>query len=160
MSGGDPLLAQTVRSGLEAIGWVRDERGLGGGRQMDGLAWSFPLDQLWEDYVAAKVQDGFAEGGVCGWNIRRNSHAAPMVGSSASVPWSSGARHRRYRRSSVWIVDAKYKSHFAEIDESGWRRMADEIRESHRADIPQILAYSALFEAREVIGTLAYPLRE
>jgi hypothetical protein len=38
--GSDPLLEETLRSGLDAIGWVRDERGLGGGRQMDGLAWS------------------------------------------------------------------------------------------------------------------------
>ena len=55
MGGGDPLLGQIVHSGLEAIGWVRDERGLGGGRQMDGLAWSLPLERLWEDHVAAKV---------------------------------------------------------------------------------------------------------
>jgi len=63
------------------------------------------------------------------------------------------------RRSSVWIVDAKYKAHLTEIDESGWRKMADEIRESHRADVHQILAYSALFDAPEITATLAYPLR-
>jgi 5-methylcytosine-specific restriction endonuclease McrBC regulatory subunit McrC len=59
----------------------------------------------------------------------------------------------------VWIVDAKYKSHFAEIDERGWRRMADEIRESHRADLHQVLAYASLFDGDEITATLAYPLR-
>jgi 5-methylcytosine-specific restriction endonuclease McrBC regulatory subunit McrC len=59
----------------------------------------------------------------------------------------------------VWIVDAKYKSHFAEIDENGWRRMADDIRESHRADLHQALAYASLFDADEITTTLAYPLR-
>jgi 5-methylcytosine-specific restriction endonuclease McrBC regulatory subunit McrC len=162
MSGGDPLLAQTVRSGLEAIGWVRDERGLGGGRQMDGLAWSLPLDRLWEDHVAAKVQEQVRqEGGVLRLGLRGET-VTPLR-------WSDPS-HRSLghlvpdvvvtRPSSVWIVDAKYKSHFAEIDENGWRQMADEIRESHRADVHQVLGYTALFDAPEITGTLAYPLRQ
>ncbi len=161
MSGGDPLLAQTVRSGLEAIGWVRDDRGLGGGRQMDGLAWSLPLDRLWEDHVARKVQEQVRqEGGVLRLG-RRGETVTPLH-------WSDPT-HRSLghlvpdmvvtRRSSVWIVDAKYKSHFAEIDEGGWRQMADEIRESHRADVHQVLGYSSLFDAAEITATLAYPLR-
>jgi hypothetical protein len=60
---------------------------------------------------------------------------------------------------SVWIVDAKYKSHFAEVDELGWRQMADDIRDSHRADIHQVLGDSAPFDAPEITATLAYPLR-
>jgi 5-methylcytosine-specific restriction endonuclease McrBC regulatory subunit McrC len=161
MSGEDRLLAQTVRSGLEAIGWVRDERGLGGGRQMDGLAWSLPLDQLWEDHVAARVKEQVRqEGGVLRLG-RRGETVTPLH-------WSDPA-HRSMghlapdivvtRSSSVWIVDAKYKAHFAEIDESGWRKVAEQLRESHRADVHQILAYSALFDAPEITATLAYPLR-
>ena len=42
-----------IRRGLEAIAWIVDERGLGGGRELDGLAWQLPLDQLWETYVEA-----------------------------------------------------------------------------------------------------------
>jgi 5-methylcytosine-specific restriction endonuclease McrBC regulatory subunit McrC len=64
------------------------------------------------------------------------------------------------RGETVWIVDAKYKSHFAEIDESGWRRMSDEIRDSHRADLHQVLAYTSLFDADEIKATLTYPLRQ
>jgi 5-methylcytosine-specific restriction endonuclease McrBC regulatory subunit McrC len=161
MSGGDPLVAETVRSGLEAIGWVRDERGLGGGRQMDGLAWALPLDQLWEDHVAAKVRERVRqEGGVLRLG-RRGETVTPLHWSDSShgslghlVP-DIVVR----RRDSVWIVDAKYKAHFAEIDESGWRQMADEIRERHRADVHQILGYTALFDAPEIVATLAYPLR-
>jgi hypothetical protein len=37
--------------------------------------------------------------------------------------------------------------------------MAEQIRENHRADVHQILGYSALFDAREITATLAYPLR-
>jgi hypothetical protein len=161
MSGGDPLLAQTVRSGLDAIGWVRDERGLGGGRQMDGLAWSLPLDTLWEEHVSSRVREQVRqEGGVL--RLGRRGETVTPLG------WSDPS-HRSLghlvpdvvvtRPASIWVVDAKYKSHFAEIDETGWRHMAGEIRESHRADIHQILGYAALFDAREITATLAYPLR-
>ena len=161
MTGGDPLLAHTVRAGLEAIGWIRDERGLGGGRQMDGLAWSLPLDRLWEDHVAARVQTLVRqEGGILRLGRKRET-VMPLHWSDPShrslghlVPDIVVAR-----QDSVWIVDAKYKSHFAEIDEAGWRQMADSLRESHRADIHQVLAYSALFDTPEVKATLAFPLR-
>jgi 5-methylcytosine-specific restriction endonuclease McrBC regulatory subunit McrC len=128
---------------------------------MDGLAWSLPLDQLWEDYVASKVAERVRdEGGVLRLG-RLGQTAMPLH-------WSDPA-HRSMghlvpdmvvtNRSFVWIVDAKYKSHFADIDEGGWRKMANEIRQSHRADIHQVLAYTALFDSRQVIATLAYPLR-
>jgi hypothetical protein len=161
MTSGDPLLQQTVRCGLDAIGWVRDERGLGGGRQMDGLAWALPLNQLWEDHVAAIVKEQVRQQG----GVMRSGRRGETV---ESLHWSNSS-HRSLghlapdivvtRASSVWVVDAKYKAHFAEIDEGGWRRIADDIRESHRADVHQVLAYSTLFDAPEITATLAYPLR-
>jgi McrBC 5-methylcytosine restriction system component len=161
MAGSDSLLEETLRSGLDAIGWVRDERGLGGGRQMDGLAWSMALDRLWEYHVEAHVRN----------EVRRSGgilRAGRMGETLTPLHWSDPS-HRSIghlvpdivvtRGETVWIIDAKYKSHFAEIDENGWRRMADEIRASHRADLHQVLAYSALFETKEIKATLAYPLR-
>lgn len=38
-------------------------------------------------------------------------------------------------------------------------RMAAEVRESHRADLHQVLAYAALFDAPKITTTLVYPLR-
>ena len=159
--GSDPLLEATLRSGLDAIGWVRDERGLGGGRQMDGLAWSMALDRLWEYHVEAHVRDEVRRtGGV----IRTGRLSETLT----PLHWSDPS-HRSLghlvpdivvnRGKTVWVVDAKYKSHFAEIDEQGWRRMADEIRERHRADVHQVLAYASLFDANEITATLVYPLR-
>jgi hypothetical protein len=159
--GGDPLLGEALRSGLDAIGWVRDERGLGGGRQMDGLAWSMVLDRLWEYYVEAKVREDVRRTGGTMRIGRLGETVTPLHWSDSShrslghlVPDMVVIRGRTIR-----IVDAKYKSHFAEIDESGWRRMADDIRESHRADLHQVLAYTSLFDAEEITATLAYPLR-
>ena len=64
LSGGGRLVEEVVQRGLEAIAWVVDERGLGGGRELDGLAWQLPLDQLWETYVEAVVRkESAATGG-------------------------------------------------------------------------------------------------
>src|SRR6185503_8135204 len=84
MAGSDPLLEETLRSGLDAIGWVRDERGLGGGRQMDGLAWSLPLNQLWEDHVAAVVRKQVRQQGGVMHSGRRGETVAPLHWSDSS----------------------------------------------------------------------------
>ncbi len=159
---GDLLVHETLRSGLDAIGWVRDERGLGGGRQMDGLAWSMSLDRLWEYFVEAKVRE---EARLPGGTVRSGRLGETITALHWSDPSHRSLGHLTpdivvVRGRSVRIVDAKYKSHFAEIEENSWRRMAEEIRESHRADLHQVLAYTSLFDAEEITATLAYPLRK
>jgi hypothetical protein len=37
------------------------------------------------------------------------------------------------RRDELHVFDAKYKAHFAELDEAGGQRMADDVHDSHRA---------------------------
>lgn len=159
--GQDQAAEQSVRAGLQAIGWVRDERGLGGGRQADGVAWALPLDALWEHHVVAHVQSRVRTEGGTLFSGDRGQTTVPLR-------WSSPV-HRSLsslvpdvvvqRQKSVWIVDAKYKAHMAELDDAGWRRMGAELKERHRADIHQVLAYAALFDKPEVTATLAYPLR-
>jgi 5-methylcytosine-specific restriction endonuclease McrBC regulatory subunit McrC len=63
------------------------------------------------------------------------------------------------RGSAVHVVDAKYKAHFIELDERGWREFQDEERSAHRSDVHQVLAYAGLFDAEHVTATLVYPLR-
>lgn len=97
MGGGAPLIVESIRSGLQAIGWVRDERGLGGGRQMDGLAWALPLAQLWEDHVAARVRErARQEGGVLRLG-RRGETVTPLHWSDTSHR-SLGTPRTRHRR--------------------------------------------------------------
>jgi hypothetical protein len=57
------------------------------------------------------------------------------------------------------VIDAKYKGHLADLDDDGWHRFTDQARDLHRADVHQILAYAALYDAEEITATLAYPLR-
>jgi hypothetical protein len=157
----DVLVSAAVGRGLQALGWLVDERGLGGGRELDGLAWTLPLDRLWELYVASHVARlSRLSGGQLflghrgqtifplNWtdpSLRTLGHLAP------DIVWR--------RHDELLVFDAKYKAHFAELDEAGWLRMADEIRDSHRADLHQVLAYAALFDAPRVTTALVYPLR-
>jgi 5-methylcytosine-specific restriction endonuclease McrBC regulatory subunit McrC len=55
------------------------------------------------------------------------------------------------------IVDAKYKRHWEELKESSWRDFETEMREQHRADLMQSLAYANLSKTDRTITCLAYP---
>lgn len=161
LSGGQGLLEEAVRRGVEAIAWVVEERGLGGGRELDGLAWQLPLDRLWESYVESVVRK---ETAVTGGTVK----VGRLAETTFPVLWSDPS-HRSLghlvpdivvrRGRSVRVVDAKYKAHLAELDEQGWREFADDAREAHRADVHQVLAYASLFDADDVTATLVYPLR-
>jgi len=159
--GGRGLSDEVFRRGMEALAWVVEERGLGGGRELDGLAWSLPLDRLWEAYVEGVVRRETAQ---VGGEVRVGRLSQTVFPLEWSDPVHRSLGHlvpdivvRRGR--SVHIVDAKYKAHLAELDEAGWHRFAEETREQHRADLHQVLAYAALYDAEEVTATLVYPLR-
>ncbi len=157
--GGSRLVDVVVRRGIFA--WVVEERGLGGGRELDGLAWSLPLDRLGEAYVEGLVHH---EAALTGGEVR----VGRLGQTTFPLEWSDPT-HRSLgdlvpdivvrRGRSVRIVDAKYKAHLAELDEVGWHRFTEEAREQHRADLHQVLAYAALYDADEIAAELVYPLR-
>lgn len=158
---GDRFVDRALSDGLEAIGWVVDERGLGGGREQDGLAWQLPLDQLWESYVEAVTR---REAALTGAQVRVGRLRETVF----PLRWSGGAYGSLghlapdivvRRGNSVRVIDAKYKAHLADLDDDGWRRFTDDAREAHRADVHQILAYASLYEASDITATLVYPLR-
>lgn len=157
----DALLSAAIGRGLQALGWLVDERGLGGGREMDGLAWTLRLDHLWELYVAShlaretRVTGGQLLAGHRGQTVFPLRWDDPSLRSMGHLAPDIVVR----RQDELLVYDAKYKAHLAELDETGWAYMADEWRESHRADVHQALAYAALFESHKVTTTLVYPLR-
>ena len=157
----DRLLQNSLRRGLEALGWVAEERGLGGGREMDGLAWTLPLHQLWEHYVEALAR---REAALVGGNVRVGRKRETVFPLEWSDPSHRSLGHLVpdivvFTSNAVQVIDAKYKAHLAELDEHGWVRFTEDAREAHRADIHQVLAYASLYEADEVIASLVYPLR-
>ena len=134
----------SLRRGLEALGWIVDERGLGGGQEMDGLAWATPLDSLWEHYVEGSVR---REASMRGGIVRVGRSRETLVPLDWSDPSHRSMGHLLpdivvTYRDRIDVIDAKYKAHLAELDEQGWRRFTDDARESHRGDIHQILAYA------------------
>jgi hypothetical protein len=158
----DGLISREILRGVEAISWIYDERGLGGGRELDGLAWQLPLDRAWQAYVEAITKEEASRTGGQVKVARLGQTTFPLVWSDP-LHRSLGhlepdivVRRGRY----VHIVDAKYKAHLAELDEYGWRQFTDEVREHHRADIHQVLAYASLFDAEHVKASLVYPLAQ
>jgi hypothetical protein len=57
------------------------------------------------------------------------------------------------------IVDAKYKRHFEELQSFPWSQREGELRDQHRHDLQQVLAYANLARTSRVIACLAYPCR-
>jgi hypothetical protein len=64
-----------------------------------------------------------------------------------------------HRESETIVIDAKYKRHWEDIQIAGWHSVAEEIQQSHRGDLMQVLAYSSLFSTPSVIACIAYPCR-
>jgi hypothetical protein len=55
------------------------------------------------------------------------------------------------------VLDAKYKPHAELIARHGWDGVAEVVRERHRADVHQVLAYAALEDRPSVRACLVYP---
>lgn len=156
------FFSETLLRGLQAIGWIAEERGLGGGQNADGLSWSLSLEQLWERFVEGTLRRDAA---VSGGTLRVGRLGETVVPLAWNDPSHRPLGHLIpdfvvYKQNVVEIVDAKYKSHFADLDFSRWRDLADETQTSMRADLHQILAYAAAAGfADSVKATLIYPVR-
>ena len=153
---------EALRLGIEAMAWVEEERGLGGGREMDGLAWALSLETLWESYVEAVVR---REARLTGGEVRVGRLGETLVPITWQDPVRRSLSHlvpdivvRRGR--AVYVIDAKYKAHLADLDEVGWRRFTEKEKAAHRADFHQVLAYAGLYDAEEIIAVLVYPVQQ
>ncbi len=64
------------------------------------------------------------------------------------------------REDQTIIVDAKYKEHWEEMQRNRWTNLDEEIRERHREDLFQVLAYANLSNKERTTVCLAYPCQE
>lgn len=118
------------------------------------------METLWEAYVEAVVR---REAKLIGGEVKVGRLGETVVPIAWQDPVRRSLGHlapdivvRRGR--TIHVIDAKYKAHFADLDEVGWRRFTEEEKVAHRADFHQILAYAGLFDAEEIIALLVYPL--
>ena len=149
-----------IRAMLVAVGWVRDERGLGGERSLDGLTWSFATDVLWEAWVESVFGDLAARLGARIETGREGGTRRPLVWHTpvSTLTHLVPDLALQWPERTVW-VDAKYKMHLAEVRRAGWSAMAEGRQADHRADVHQALAYGSLSDARQVDTWLVYPVR-
>ncbi|WP_324289194.1 5-methylcytosine restriction system specificity protein McrC [Myxococcus sp. MISCRS1] len=145
-----------VAEALQAMGWVADKRGLGGTGSLDGLSWNLAIDEVWEAWVATFTAD---------LATRLGLQPTPHGGVKYRLNWAGGLQSMgalipdvalRGADRVVW-VDAKYKAHLSLLAQQGWRRLTEDVRNAHRADLHQALAYANLAAVDHVDTVLAYP---
>lgn len=145
-----------VAEAVQAMGWVAEERGLGGSRVLDGMSWDLPIDEVWEAWVDAFVSELAPRCGLTALRradtTRRLNWATPTSSMRMLIP-DSGLRGPGRL---VW-VDAKYKAHLQLLTRRGWSGLEEGTREAHRADLHQALAYASLDDVERVDSLLVYP---
>lgn len=154
-----PMRSEPFINGVQAIEWTIDERGLAGLSDLEGIPWTMPMDKFFEAWIETLFQIVAQRTGaqVRVGRKRETVHAMnwepPYLGSQKSlVPdlWLEW-------ESVTLIVDAKYKRHWEEIQHHSWVNVEQELREQHRNDLLQVLAYANLARTPRVIACLSYP---
>lgn len=153
------VVPRVFREGLQAIDWTVDERGLAGLSDLSGLAWRLDMEVFFEAWVEAIAEEAARRVGARCRSGRRQETRVPLDWSPPSV----GSQRSLVpdvvieREDVVVVLDAKYKRHAEQIERLGWSNANVELREQHRNDVLQALAYSTLFDAPRVVACLVYP---
>jgi McrBC 5-methylcytosine restriction system component len=153
-----PLRAEQFVNGVQAIEWTIEERGLAGTSDLEGIPWTMAMDEFFEAWIETTFRIVARQIGAQIKVGRKRETTHPInwqpayIGSQKSlVPdvWLE-------LDSTTVIVDAKYKRHWEELQQP-WSRVEEELREQHRADLLQVLAYANLASTSKVIACLIYP---
>lgn len=158
---GAPLAGVVVRQGIEALGWLVDERGLAGRSDAEGLAWRMTMHEVFERWVEVLVRLWARGFGGAVTAARDESTTVPLAWERRGVSSLTSLRPDLVVRApdGLYIIDAKYKPHFEELDAQRWRELAADLREQHRHDVHQALAYAAVLEAERMTTVLVYPVQ-
>ena len=147
--------------GLQAIEWTAEERGLAGLSDLEGIPWTMPMNEFFEAFVETVLQLVARRLGAQLKVGRRRETTHPINWSPAFVG------SQRSLIPDLWlewqgttlIVDAKYKRHWQEMQHNSWSSVEQEIREQHRNDLFQVLAYGNLASTQRVVACLLFPCR-
>jgi hypothetical protein len=154
-----PLATSALFDGLNAISWTTDETGLGGATDWRGLAWTMSMEEFYEAWVET-VFEQFTKrfGGMLRVGRRRET-ITPIAWERAYLGSQKFLLPDLVieQEDRVVFVDAKYKDHWEELRQNRWMTLEEEIRERHREDLLQVLAYSTLSDRKATTACLAYP---
>lgn len=146
-------------SGIEAMEWIVDERGLAGLSDLRGLPWRMSMPEFYESWVETVASQVVRHTGGILRVGRRNETVVP-------ISWEDSYRDsQKSLRPDIVIeqgdrtivIDAKFKRHWYELTSARWSRHDKEVRAAHREDLLQVLAYSTLFATRRITACLVYP---
>jgi hypothetical protein len=156
------LKSEIFRHGVEAIEWTVEERGLAGLSDLEGIPWSMSMEQFFEAWLETLMSRIVRQiGGTLRTGRQRETVVPltwdpPYLGSQKSLIPDLVVE----RGDTTIIVDAKYKQHWEEMQERRWSDLEGELRERHRSDLLQVLAYATVARTRNVLVCLAYPCNE
>jgi hypothetical protein len=154
-----PLHGTDWLDGLQAIEWTLEERGLAGVSDLEGIPWTMSMDQLFEAWVETLLRTAATRIGGRLKVGRNRETTAPLI-------WEpSYLGSQKSLAPDLWleweactlIVDAKYKRHWEELQQGTWSSAAEGLREQHRHDLLQVLAYANLARTQHVVACLTYP---
>ena len=151
----------TYKEGINAIDWTVNEKGLSGLGDFNGIPWMMSMDSLFEAFIESiciKLKNEI------GGTLRSGRKRDTII----PINWQPNYLGSQKfllpdiiieKEDSVFIFDAKYKDHWEDMNVEKWYNIEEEIRNRHRNDLLQILAYSTLFKRTNINCCLVYPCR-
>lgn len=153
------LVTEAYREGIQAIEWTAAERGLAGLSDLQGLPWVMSMESFFEAWVETVFRMVARRIGGMVKTGRERRTLAPL---EWTPPFLGSQRYLLpdvvlERGETTIIADAKYKEHWEELQVHRWGDWEAELRERHRADLLQVLAYANVATTPHVVVCLAYP---
>lgn len=147
------------KEGFTYSKWLLTHKGLGGPDDGEGLPWTIcseELYELWVGYIAQKWAK------MIGAPIKASSNRSSLIPINWDIQYEKTMSYLLpdyvcEKKDEVWIFDAKYKNLLEDLVEYRWYQLDNYMREAHRSDFHQILAYSSAFDKGTIISILAYP---
>jgi hypothetical protein len=157
-----PMQTEIFRKGVQAIEWTVEERGLAGLSDLQGLPWIMSMESFFEAWIEtiATVLVRYIGGTIKSGRKRETITALtwdpPYLGSQKYLLPDIVIE----REKETIIIDAKYKEHLEELQATQWPLLDEDIRERHRNDLLQVLAYSTTYDSKRIVSCLIYPCRK
>lgn len=154
-----PMRGDSFVEGLQAIEWTVEDRGLAGLSDLEGIPWTMPMEQFFEAWVETVIRSVARQmGGALKVGRRRETVSPiawdpPYVGSQRSLVPDMILE----LEGTSFIIDAKYKRHWEELQQGAWYEQSATLHELHRADLLQVLAYANLASTANIVCCLVYP---
>ncbi|OAI39722.1 hypothetical protein AYO40_05555 [Planctomycetaceae bacterium SCGC AG-212-D15] len=155
------LRSDVLHDGLDAIVWTIDERGLAGLCDLHGLPWSMSMETFFEAWVERLLEVVTRHlGGI----MRTGRQRQTVIPIDWDPPFTGSQRFLLpdlviETPTGLIVVDAKYKDHWEELAVHRWGDLEETVRDRHRIDLLQVIAYGSPFDAQRLTLCLLYPCR-